>query len=162
MMCAAVLVIVQDVEEFVSCQVPSLGQNGYPVCSPELDSTLFKIFCRWEVRAGQNLCLGDVGGYDPGPGEQVFRERLDRVIFDQLISAGGDHHRIEHDVGDFVLIQQSADTLDDFNAVQHSEFDRIGADIIENGTYLRFEGCDRDRMNIGDADRILSSDCGDC
>jgi len=70
-----------------------------------------------------------------GEGHQVTH-RLDRIVVEQPVTAGGDHHRVEDHKIMGVAAQEVPDGTDDAGVGQHPDLDGVETDIGDQGLEL--------------------------
>ena len=108
--------------------------------------------------------LGQVGRRD---GRDVHQpaERGDGRVVGKRRAAGRDHHRIEHDRQARLLGLQPLEPLRDLlggeGAADHADLHRVDADVADDRVDLREDHLGRNRVDRGDAERVLRGDRGD-
>ena len=94
------------------------------------------ILRRGDGEAGQNLCLGNVGGENGGQGEQKALQRVHGLLGDEPGAAGGHHDRVYHDVFRLVGPKLLPDDLNERGGGDHADLDCIGENIRKDAVQL--------------------------
>ena len=123
----------QKIDHPRAFQMPALHQDGARAHRQQVPAGLGHAGLVGDGKPGQRLGLGDVRGYHRGQGKQPPHQRLMGRIIEQLVTALGDHHRIDHQrQAGRLFLQHPGDRLDRLEFAQHSGLDGIGADVVEH------------------------------
>ena len=71
-----------------------------------------------------------------------MRSASQRVVLQQLGAAGGDHHRVEHDVRGPMLLERVGHGIDHLGVGEHAELHRADVEVVEAGVDLRAQEAD--------------------
>ena len=108
---------------------------------------------------GQYLTLRNVRCDHRREREQLRLQCIDCIVTDQLRPAGGDHHRVHHDVSGLVECESLGDHLDEAARGNHPCFHCIRIDIRKNHIELILQEIRRRLHDTLYAGRILGSQC---
>ena len=135
--------------------MPALAEDGAVVAPADGLGGGAHVGLALDGLAGEDLCLGQVGGGDGGQGEQLGAEGLDGVVGQKLGPAGGDHDGVDHDVGGVVISQALGDDVDEGGGRDHADLHRVGVDVGEHGVDLLAQKVRADLIDAGDAGGVL-------
>ena len=123
--------LVEDVDTAVSRSVPPLDEDIPAAVFGQVFCALAGIFRGFQAAIEENFGLGEVGGDDPGEGQEVFFHGVDGVSSQELVATLGHHYRVEDDIPRVMGLQPVGDGLDEFRGIKHADLDGVGAHIAE-------------------------------
>jgi len=92
--------------------------------------------------------------------EQLAHQHLYGCIRHQSITTARHHHRVKHNVGQFVMVNGPCHNLHTAGRGQHANLDSVDANVFHHGLNLYFQKLVRHRVNALHADGVLRSQRG--
>mmetsp|Transcript_22633 Transcript_22633/g.56626 ORF Transcript_22633/g.56626 Transcript_22633/m.56626 type:complete len:272 (+) Transcript_22633:717-1532(+) len=108
--------------------------------------------------AEEQLGLGDVGGDEPGQGEELVLDGGDRLHVDQRVPAGGHHHRVDHPLVQLARGRRGADGGDVLGGGDHARLDDVAAKVGDARGDLLFQEVSLRHPHPLNTQRILRSE----
>ena len=144
-----------------TAQVPTLEQNGACAQCQQIISGLLQRFGAVNAAAQQQGRFVQVGRDHRHQRKKLLLQHLHCGRFNQAVTAGGHHHRIEHDLREFVVGNSPGHHAHDLRRMQHTDLDCVHADVFNDSLDLRFKELRRDRVNTAHAKCVLRRQCRD-
>lgn len=105
--------------------------------------------------AGEDLGFGDVRRDECRQGDELFFIECDGIIFEQFVSAGGDHDRVNDERCASVISKEIRNRIHDGSCPEHACLDGIRRNVVVDGFELGFDHGNRGIRDHADALRIL-------
>ena len=95
------------------------------------------VICVAQLHAGEHFGFRNIRRDDARQWDQFSAQRGDGVFFNQQITRGRHHHRIDDDIYQAMLANLLCHHVDDRSVGEHAGLDRMGADIGDDRVDLR-------------------------
>lgn len=105
--------------------------------------------------AGEDLGFGDVRRDECRQGDELFFIKCDGIIFEQFVSAGGDHDGIDDERCASVISKEIRNRIHDGSCPEHACLDGVRCYVVVDGFELGFDQGDRSIHDHADPLRIL-------
>ena len=105
--------------------------------------------------AGEDLGFGDVRRDECRKGNEFFFIERDGIVFEQCVSAGGDHDGIDDERRTSVISKEIGNGIHDGSCPEHAGLHSIGRNVVVDGFELGFDHGNRGIRDHADSCRIL-------
>ncbi|MNN06431.1 hypothetical protein D3C81_1192210 [compost metagenome] len=155
----AVEVAINDAVAFV--QMTTFEQHRACAHVDQCRCRIFGVIGIGDAATEQEFGFRRVGGEQGGQWQQAFAHSAQCAVFQQFGAAGGDHHRVKHDMRRATLLEHVGDEVDHLGIGKHAQFHCMDVEVVEAGFDLRLQEGHRRYMDGGDAARVLRGECRD-
>ncbi len=151
----------QEIDDLVPREVPALHESGVstevedrPCGKREITRSLYRY-------TGEDARLMEVGGHHGRPWDEFTSNAVLGLAIEQPLSARRHHHRVEHVIGEPMLIDCASHTLHQGRVGEHTGLDRIRRYVRGDGPDLLADDSLREGVYGGDLRCVLSGHRGE-
>ena len=109
----------------------------------------------------QDFGLGDIGGHQQGAGQERLLQAADGILLQQGGPRGGDHDRIDHELGQSTSPYHIGHGLNDVCGEEHARLGGGYREAVADGLHLAGDHLRRDGLDAAHGVRVLCRDAGD-
>ena len=151
----------KQIDGFVPGQVPALHERGASTEVEDRPRGLREITRGLDWQTREDACFMEVRGHHGGQRDELPTDRILGLAIEETVSARGNHHRVEHVVGQPMLIDCLGHGLDQRGACEHAGLDGVRQNVRGHSTDLLADHLLGNHVHGGDLKRVLSRHGGD-
>ena len=133
----------------------ALDEDGFAAEGHEYFGGFSSVGFARDGHAGEDLGFGDVRRDECRQRDEFFFIERDGIVFEQLVSAGGDHDGIDDERRTSVISKEIGNGIHDGRCPEHACLHGIRRNVVVDGFELGFDHGNRGIHDHADAFRIL-------
>ena len=110
--------------------VSAFQQHSSVIGFGQLSGCLLHLRRRSDACSGQLFCFRQIGSQQFRQRKQLFRQRLLCLLFQQRVTAGGNHDRIHHHMGQLILCHCFCNGENLRRIIHHAHFDGSRRNVL--------------------------------
>ncbi len=151
----------KEIDGLSSLEMPALHEGRPSAQVEESTRGLRQVTRSLDGQARQNMRLMEVGGHDRSQRDELPSDRVLGLAIEETLSTGRGHHRVEHVVGQPILVDRLRYGLHQVRVGEHAGLDGVRRNVRGHGSNLCEDHFGGYGMHGGDAERVLGRDGGD-
>ncbi len=151
----------QQIDGLVPSQVPALHEHGSSTEVEDRPRGVREITRRLDRQTGEDVCFMGVRGHDGRQRDELPPDGILGLAIEEPMSARGDHHGVEHVIGQSMLLDGEGHALHQRGAPEHAGLDRVRWNVRGYGLDLLADHPLGDHVHGSDLERVLSGHGGD-
>ncbi len=148
----------QHVHHFGRLQMPALHERRRGPHLHQRARGALHLLDRPDLVLHQDARFVEVRRDQRGEWDQALGDAPLRLGYQQPVAGGGDHHGVEHIVGQVEVRDRVRHRLDQLGGPEHAALDRMRRQVVGNGLDLLHDQLDAERLPAADADGVLRGD----
>ena len=133
----------------------ALDEDGFAAEGHEYFGGFSAVGLARNGHAGEDFGFGDIRRDECRKGDEFFFIERDGIVFEQRVSAGGDHDGINDERRISVISKEIGHCIHDGSCPEHACLDGVRCYVVVNGFELGFDHGNRSIHDHADACRIL-------
>ena len=151
----------QQIDGLVPGQVPALHERGASAEVEDRPRGVREITRGLDRQTREDACFMEVWGHHGGQRDELAPDRILGLAIEETVTARGNHHRVEHVVGQPMFIDRLGHGLHQCHACEHAGLDRVRRNVRGYGPNLFADHLLGNHVYGGDLERVLSRHGGD-
>lgn len=133
----------------------ALDEDGFAAEGHEYFGGFSAVRLASDGHAGEDFGFGDVRRDECRQRDEFFFIERDGIVFEQRVSAGGDHDGIDDERGALMISKEIGNRIHDGSCPEHACLDGVRRNVVVDGFELGFDHGNRRIHDHADACRIL-------
>ena len=151
----------QQIDGLVPGQVPALHERGASAEVEDRPRGVREITRGLDRQTREDAYFMEVWGHHGGQRDELAPDRILGLAIEETVSARGNHHRVEHVVGQPMFIDRLGHGLHQRHACEHAGLDRVRRNVRGHSPDLLTHDLLGNHVHGGDLKRVLSRHGGD-
>ena len=151
----------QQIDGLVPSKVPALHERSASTEVEDRPRGVREITRGLDRQTREDACFMEVWGHDGGQRYELPPDGILGVAIEETVSARGNHHRVEHVVGQPKLIDGVGHGLHQRRAGEHAGLDRVRRNVRGHSPDLLADHLLGNHVHSGDLEGVLSRHGGD-